>query len=95
MAVYLGPHRLAAFAPLVIEQANAGDETAKCVRDRAVEHLAALVGVIASPNAPVYAAGGLVPSLRALLERKAETSDSAPKGDALIGWLARRERKSS
>ena len=44
----LGPARLAALAPLVLEQADAGDQTARRIRDRAVEHLAALILVIAA-----------------------------------------------
>jgi glucosamine kinase len=84
----LGPERLAALAPLVLEQASAGDETARRIRDRAVEHLAALIGVIASPDAPLYAAGGLVAPLRALLSQKAGLPILEPKGDALTGcWL--------
>jgi glucosamine kinase len=84
----LGPQRVAAFAPLVIEQANAGDAAARRIRDRAVEHLAATIGVIASPDAPMFAAGGLVPSLRPLLEGKTGLSILEPKGDALTGcWL--------
>lgn len=87
----LGPHRLAAFAPLVIDEANAGDETARRIRDRAIEHLAALIGVIASPDAPVFAAGGLVPSLRARLEHRAGLPILEPNGDALTGcWLVGR-----
>ena len=84
----LGPHRLAALAPLVIEQANAGDETARRIRDRAIEHLAATIGVVAGPDAPLYAAGGLVPSLRPLLEQKTGLRIFEPNGDALTGcWL--------
>ncbi len=84
----LGPDRLAAFAPLVLEQASAGDETARRIRARAVEHLAALIAVIASPNAPLFAAGGLVSPLRALLSQKAGLPILEPNGDALTGcWL--------
>lgn len=84
----LGPHRLAAFAPLVIEQAHAGDEAARRIRDRAIEHLAALIGVIASPEAPMYAAGGLVALLREPLEQRAGLPILEPDGDALTGcWL--------
>jgi glucosamine kinase len=84
----LGPERLGALAPLVLDEASAGDEAARRIRDRAIEHLAALIGVIASPEAPLYAAGGLVASLRAMLSQKAGLSILEPKGDALIGcWL--------
>jgi glucosamine kinase len=84
----LGPERLAALAPLVLEQADAGDQTARRIRDRAVELLAALIGVIASPDAPLYAAGGLVGPLRADLSEKAGLPILEPDGDALTGcWL--------
>jgi len=84
----LGPERLAALAPLVFEQANAGDQTARRIRERAVEHLAALIGVIASSDTPLYAAGGLVAPLRALLSEKAGRPILEPNGDALTGcWL--------
>src|SRR5271155_702481 len=83
-----GPERLAALAPLVLDQANAGDQTARRIRERAVEHLAALIGVIASSDTPLYAAGGLVAPLRALLSEKAGRPILEPNGDALTGcWL--------
>jgi glucosamine kinase len=84
----LGPDRLAAFAPLVLEQAEVGDEAARRIRDRAVELLAALIAVIASPEAPLYAAGGLVAPLRPRLSAKAGLPIREPDGDALTGcWL--------
>jgi glucosamine kinase len=84
----LGPERLAALAPMVLEQADVGDKAARRIRDRAVEHLAALIGVIAGPNAPLYAAGGLVAPLRALISQKAGPPILEPQGDALTGcWL--------
>jgi glucosamine kinase len=84
----LGPDRLAALAPLVLEQAVAGDEAARRIRDRAVEHLAALIAVISSPDVPLFAAGGLVLPLRALLSKKAGLPILDPKADALTGcWL--------
>jgi glucosamine kinase len=84
----LGPDRLAALAPLVIEEAKARDGTARRIRDRAVEHLAATIGVIAGADAKLYAAGGLVAPLRPFLERKTGLSILEPSGDALTGaWL--------
>lgn len=84
----LGPDRLAALAPLVLEQADGGDATARRIRDRAVEHLAALIGVIADSGAPLYAAGGLVAPLRALLSQKVDQPILDPRGDAPTGcWL--------
>jgi glucosamine kinase len=84
----LGPDRLAALAPLVLEQAAAGDEAARRIRDRAAEHLAALIAVIAGPEVPLFAAGGLVSPLRALLSKKTGFPILEPKADALTGcWL--------
>ena len=84
----LGPDRLAALAPLVLEQAVAGDEVARRIRDRAVEHLAALIAVIAVPDVPLFAAGGLVSPLHELLSKKAGRPILEPKADALTGcWL--------
>jgi len=84
----LGPERLGALAPLVLEQANAGDDAARRIRARAIEHLSATIGVIAGPDAPLYAAGGLVAPLRALISEKAGLPILEPKGDALTGcWL--------
>ena len=84
----LGPDRLAAFAPLVLEQADLGVESARRIRDRAVELLAGLIGVIASADAPLYAAGGLVAPLRPRLSEKAGLPILEPNGDALTGcWL--------
>jgi len=84
----LGPGRLAAFAPIVLERADAGDASAQRIRARAVELLAATIGVIADEGQPVFAAGGLVPPLRALLVKKASRPIIEPKGDAMTGcWL--------
>jgi glucosamine kinase len=84
----LGPARLAALAPLVLEQADAGDQTARRIRDRAVVHLAALISVIAIPDTPLFAAGGLAPPLRLPLSKKTDRSVLEPNGDALTGcWL--------
>ena len=84
----LGPERLGALAPLVLERAAAGDEAARRILDRAIEHLDALIGVIAGPDAPLYAAGGLVAPLRARLAQKAGLAILEPKGDAMTGcWL--------
>ena len=84
----LGPSKLASLAPLVLDQANAGDPAAVRIRGRAIEHLAALIGVISDDATPLYAAGGLVAPLRAALSEKAAHPILEPKGDALTGaWL--------
>ena len=71
-----------------LPQADAGDPAAVRIRDRAIEHLAALIGVISDDATPLYAAGGLVAPLRAALSEKAAHPILEPKGDALTGcWL--------
>jgi glucosamine kinase len=84
----LGPSKLGSFAPLVLAHADKGDAVAMRIRDRALEHLCALIGVISDDSAPLYAAGGLVAPLRAALSEKAAHPILEPKGDALTGcWL--------
>ena len=84
----LGPSKLASLAPCVLAQADAGAPVAIRIRDRAIEHLAALIGVISDDSAPLYAAGGLVAPLSAALSEKAARLILEPKGDALTGaWL--------
>ncbi len=84
----LGAFRLASLAPVVLRLSDAGDPTAQRLRNRAVEHLAALIRVIAGPGTPIYAAGGLVPALRAELSQASGFPILEPKGDALKGcWL--------
>jgi glucosamine kinase len=84
----LRPDRLAALAPLVLEQASAGDEMAHRIRARAVEHLAALIAVVASPDDPLYAAGGLVAPLCGFLRERSGIPIIEPDSDAITGcWL--------
>ncbi len=81
----LGPRRFASFAPLVLEQADAGVAVAKRIRDRAADHLAATIGVVASTEAPLYAAGGLVAPLRPHLASRLAFPILDPQADALTG----------
>jgi glucosamine kinase len=84
----LGPDRLGALAPVVFAEADAGDAMALRIRDRAVEHLAALARVVAGPDVAFYAAGGIVAPLRALLEKAIGFAVLAPISDAMAGcWL--------
>jgi len=89
----LGPSKLASLAPHVLEQADAGAPVAVKIRDRAVEHLAALIGVISDDAAPLYAAGGLIAPLRARLSQKAGRQILEPEGDALTGASPRAKAK--
>jgi len=89
----LGPSKLASLAPLVLAEADAGAPVAVRIRDRAVEHLSALIGVISDGGAPLYAAGGLVQPLKAALSKKAALPILEPQSDALTGaWLVARGR---
>ena len=91
----LGPSKLASLAPHVLAQSDAGDPAAVRIRDRAIEHLAALIGVISDDATALYAAGGLVAPLRARLRRKAAREILEPKGDAFYRLLACRQRPGS
>ncbi|HEY1864542.1 MAG TPA: BadF/BadG/BcrA/BcrD ATPase family protein [Roseiarcus sp.] len=84
----LGPSKLGSFAPIVLAEADKGNAAAVRIRERALEHLCALIGVISGDSAPLYAAGGLVAPLRAALSKKAARPILEPEGDALTGcWL--------
>ena len=87
----LGPAKLGSLAPVVLAEADKGDAAAIRIRERAVEHLTALIGVISDDSAPLYAAGGLVAPRRAALSEKAARPILEPQGDALTGaWLVAR-----
>lgn len=89
----LGPSKLASFAPHVLAQADAGVAAAVRIRDRALEHLAALIGVISDESTPLYAAGGLVEPLGKRLSEKAGVKILERKSDAVTGcWLVARGR---
>jgi glucosamine kinase len=82
----MGPDRLAALAPLVLDAAAAGEPAGRAIRDRAVEHLAALAGTLdLGPGDALYLAGGLALPLRILLEQRLGRSLAVPQDDALTG----------
>ena len=84
----LGPSKLGSLSPVVFAQAEAGDLVATRIRERAVDHLAALIRVISDRSAPLYAAGGLATPLRARLSEKSGFTVAEPRSDALTGcWL--------
>jgi glucosamine kinase len=84
----LGALRFGSLAPVVLAQAEAGDPMAVRIRDRAVDHLVALIGVIADADTPLYAAGGLVAPLKALISREISIPILEPRSDAITGcWL--------
>ena len=83
----LTAHRLAAFAPLVLEQAEAGCPVASQILLRAVDYLVQLVGVLEAEDVPLYLNGGLASAMKPmLLERIGRTIEDA-SGDALYGCL--------
>ena len=84
----LGALRFGSLAPVVLEQAEAGDAMAVRIRVRAVEHLVALIGVIADSDGPLYASGGLVAPLKERIASKISFPILEPLSDALTGcWL--------
>jgi glucosamine kinase len=85
----MGPERLAALAPLVLDAAMDGEASALAIREGAVTHLAALAGTLdLAPALPLWLAGGLAPALRPLLAARLGRLVSAPANDALTGsWL--------
>lgn len=82
----IGPDRLAGLAPLVLEAAAAGDPLAVRWRERAIEHLAALVGVLdLGAHDPLYFVGGLSANYGQDLARRLGRTLQAPAADALAG----------
>jgi glucosamine kinase len=84
--VGVGPDRLATLAPLVIAAANAGVPRAIAIRDRAIDHLASLAGVLdIGPNDTLYAFGGLADSFAPLLSKRIAHPVTVPQSDAMTG----------
>lgn len=83
----LDAQRLAAFAPLVLEQAENGCPVAGDILSRAIGYLAALVGVLDCAGAPLYLSGGLAGPLKAKLVARIARDIRAPAGDAMEGCL--------
>jgi len=84
--VGVGPDRLATLAPLVIAAAVAGVPRAIAIRDRAIDHLADLAGVLdIGPNDKLYAFGGLADSFAPLLTKRIAHPVTVPQSDAMAG----------
>ena len=82
------PRDYAALAPLVIDQAEAGDGTAAAILDRAAGEVAALLGRLCALGAPrICLMGGLAPVLAARLPAALRAELAEPLGDALDGAL--------
>ena len=84
----LTPDRLGALAPVVLDRAAAADTAAITIRGRAVEHLAALAGVLDAGDVPLFAVGGIAEALLPLLAGALGRPVHPPEADALTGcWL--------
>ncbi len=82
----LGPERLGAMAPLVLRAAAAGEPAALAIRDRAAAHLGALAGALhLDAGEPLFLAGGLADSLRALVAQRVGHPVATPAADAREG----------
>lgn len=86
--VGLGPDRLAAMAPLVLEAADAGDAAAERILAGAAAHLAALAESMAlMPDDPLFLSGGLAPVLRPRVAARLGRDLATPAADAITGCL--------
>jgi glucosamine kinase len=78
----LTAHRLASFAPIVLETADRGCEVAGAIVERAIDYLAKLASVLDHSGVPLYLSGGLSralePRLKARIGRSAEVIEGAP-----------------
>jgi glucosamine kinase len=84
--VGLGPERLAALAPLVLQAADEGVTSAQHILDGAVEHLAALVRTLdLGADDALYLAGGLAAAMRPRLAQRLGRKISTPQADARTG----------
>jgi len=82
----LSPDRVAALAPILLAAAEAGVPRAAAIRDRAVEHLAALALVLdIDKGETLYAAGGLAASLAPRLAERLSRGVALPESDAMHG----------
>ena len=82
----MGPERLAALAPLVLDAAEHGDADAARMLDRAVAHLAELAGTLDLDTADaLYLAGGLAAVMRSRLSRRLAREIALPEAGARTG----------
>ena len=82
----LSPDRVAALAPIVLAAADAGVSRAAAIRDRAIEHLAALALVLdIDEHDTLYVAGGLAANLEPRLAARLCRTVALPANDAMHG----------
>ena len=82
----LSPDRVAALAPIVLAAADAGVSRAAAIRDRAIEHLAALALVLdIDEHDTLYVAGGLAANLEPRLAARLCRTVALPDNDAMHG----------
>ena len=82
----MGPARLAALAPLVLQAAERGEPVAVRIVARAVEHLAALAGTLdLGAGDPLFLAGGLGTEFRVPVATLLGRPVLAPAADAMEG----------
>jgi glucosamine kinase len=84
--VGLGPSRLGALAPLVLQAADAGEASARRIIQRATEHFADLAGTLdLADGVALFMAGGLAARFRAPLAARIGRDVLVPTQDALAG----------
>ena len=82
------PRDYAAFAPLVMDYAEANDAIARSIVENAAGHIERFIETIFEAGAPRCAlAGGLAPRMRPWLRERTLRLLSEPSGDALDGAL--------
>lgn len=82
------PRDYAAFAPLVLDYADANDSIARSIVENAAGHIERFIETIFDAGAPRCAlAGGLAPRIRPWLRERTLRRLSEPVGDALDGAL--------
>lgn len=82
------PRDYAAFAPLVMDYAEANDAIARSIVENAAGHIERFIETIFEAGAPRCALlGGLAPRMRPWLRERTLRRLSEPKGDALDGAL--------
>ncbi|MDQ0391989.1 BadF/BadG/BcrA/BcrD ATPase family protein [Labrys monachus] len=83
----LTAHRVAAFAPLVLDLAEKGCPVAAAILARAVGHLTDLVGSLDCADVPLYLNGGLAPVMQPRLVERIGRPVQDAAGDPLEGCL--------